>query len=65
MCGLLYEIIPSIFKYSAPYGMGHFSMTELNLAHFYTNPRFLLAIWKDLDEMFQKQLDVLKKSNFG
>ena len=51
--------------YSAPYGMGHSSNTELNMTHFYTNPNFLLALWIDLAEMFQEQLEVLKKSTFG
>ena len=37
---------------------------ELNLRHFYTNPNFLLALMKDLAELFQKQLEVLKKSTF-
>ena len=39
------------------------SKTELNLTHFYTNPNFLLALWKDVAELSQKQLEVLKKSN--
>ena len=45
--------------------MAHFSNTELNIVHFYTNPNFLLDIWKDLIELFQKQLEVLKKILFG
>ena len=53
------------FTYSAPYGKGHFSNTELNLTHFYTNPNFLLDIWKYIAELFQKQLEVLKKVLFG
>ena len=50
--------------YSAPYGMRHLSKTVLNLMHFYTNPNLLLAPWKDLVELNQKQLEVLKKSAF-
>ena len=45
--------------------IGHFSKTELNLTHFHTNPNFLLALWKDLAELLQKQTEVLKKSIFG
>ena len=41
--------------------MGQLSKTELNLTHFYTNPNFILALWKDLAELNQKQLEVLKK----
>ena len=43
--------------------MGHLSKIALNLTHFYTNPNFLLALWRDLAELSQKQLEVLKKSN--
>ena len=50
--------------YSAPYDMGHFIKIELNLTHFYKNPDFLLSLWEDLAEIFQKQLEVLKKSTF-
>ena len=49
---------------SAPDAMRRFSKTESNIKHFYTNPNFLLTLWKDLDELFQKQLVVLKKSTF-
>ena len=45
-------------EYAATYGMGHFSKTELNLTQFYKNPNFLLALWKDLAELFQKQFEV-------
>ena len=48
--------------YSATYAMGHLSKTELNITHFYTNPKFLLSLWKDLAEMNLKQLEVLKKN---
>ena len=41
--------------------MGHLSKTELNLTHFYRNLMFLLALRKDLAELNQKQLEVLKK----
>ena len=51
--------------YSASYGMGHSSNTELNITHFYTNTNFLLALWIDLAEMFQEQHEVLKKNIFG
>ena len=39
--------------------------TELNLSHFYTNPNLLLALWKDLAELNQKQLEILKNVLFG
>ena len=42
--------------------MGHFSKTELNITHFYTNPKFLLALWKDLTEPNQKKVGLLKKT---
>ena len=54
-----------IDMYSAPYDMGKFLKTELNLTHFYTKPKFLLAIWKYLVELFQKQLEVLKQRFFS
>ena len=41
------------------------SKIELNLTHFYTNPNFILALWKDLTELNQKQLRVLKIVLFG
>ena len=50
--------------YSAPDAMGHFSKRELNLMHFYTNPNFLLALWKNLAELNQKQVKLLKYSTF-
>ena len=34
--------------YKQPELMGGVSKTELNLAHFYTNPNFLLTPWKDI-----------------
>ena len=48
--------------FSAPYDIGHFSITELNIKNFYTNPEFLLDLWKYFSELFQKKLEVLKKS---
>ena len=51
--------------YSAPVAMGHFPKTELNVTHFYTTPKFSLALWKDLAKLFQKQLEVSKKKLFG
>ena len=45
--------------------MGHFSKAELNLTYFYTKPKCLLVLWKDLSKMFQEQHGVLKKSTFG
>ena len=50
--------------YIAPDAMGQLSNTELNITHFYTNPNFLFCIWKDLAELFQKQLVVLEKNTF-
>ena len=44
--------------------MGHLSKTELNLTYFYKNPNFLLALWKYLAGLNQKQLESLKKSTF-
>ena len=41
--------------------MGHLLNIELNLTHFNTNPKILLALWKDLADLFHKQLEVLKK----
>ena len=52
--------VNKIMSYSAPYCMRHFSKIELNLTHFYTNLNLLLALWTDLYELFQKQLEVLK-----
>ena len=37
------------------------SKTKLSPTHFYKNPKFLLALGKDLAKMFQKQLGFLKK----
>ena len=51
--------------YIAPYGMGHSSNIKLNITHFYTNNNFLLALWIDLAEMFQEQLEVKNKEIFG
>ena len=41
--------------------MGGVSKTELNLTHFYTNPNFILALCKDLDDINQKQREFLKR----
>ena len=41
--------------------MGHFSKKELNITHFYTHPNFLLDLCKDFVDLFQKELEVLKK----
>ena len=57
--------IKLICGYSAPYGMGHLSKTELNLMHFYTNPKFLLALWKDLADLNLEKLKFWKKLPFG
>ena len=51
--------------YSALYSMGHFWKTNLNLRYFYTNPKFLLALWKYLTELNQKQVELFKKVHFG
>ena len=50
--------------YIAPDDVGQLSNTELNITHFYTIPNFLFAIWKDLAELFQKQLVVLEENTF-
>ena len=47
--------------YIAPYGMGHLSKTELNPTHFYTNPNFLLGIWKISPRWIRKNLNFLVK----
>ena len=44
--------------------MGHFSKTELNLTHFYTKHQRLLALWKDLAKLNQKQVKSLEKCTF-
>ena len=41
--------------------MGYFSKTELILTYFYTKPNFVLALWKDLVKLNQKQAEILKK----
>ena len=43
--------------YSAPYGMVHLSKTELNITHLYKNPNIVLALWKDIADLNQKQLE--------
>ena len=37
------------------------SKTELNLTRFYTNPKRLLDLCKDIAKLNQKQLDILKE----
>ena len=59
------EYTVSMFlAYSAPYGMVHLSKTELNLTQFNTSSNFVLTLSKDLVELDQKQLEVLKKKTF-
>ena len=50
---------PQVYKYPI------FSKKELNLTHFYTNPNFLLALWKDLTELNPRQCWSFEKVLFG
>ena len=56
------EFTSGIYSASDVIYMAHFSKKELNLTHSYTNPNFLLALWKDLAELFEKHFEVLTKS---
>ena len=53
-----------IVNYSAPYGMGHFWKTNLNLRHFDTNPNLLLALWKGLAELKKETSRTFGKKYF-
>ena len=41
--------------------MGGVTNTEINLTHFYTKHKFLLAPWKDPTELNPKQRSLLKR----
>ena len=56
--------LPKNGQYSALGAMGQFSNIELNITHFYTRPNFLLALWKDLAKLNQKQVEILEKGTF-
>ena len=45
--------------------MCHFCKTNLNLRQFYTNPKFILSLWKYLAEMNEKHVGLLKKTSLG
>ena len=45
--------------------MSGVSQIELIIMHFYTNPNFLLGIWKDIDELNTKQLRSFENLIFG
>ena len=51
-------------RYIADLTLGTGRHNVINSNAFYTNTNFLLALWKDLTELFQKQVGLLKKSIF-
>ena len=48
------KFLYNIIRYIALDSIGHFSKTKLNLTHSHINPKFLLALWKYLADLFKK-----------